>query len=340
MDTRSILTSVDLFALIERDGVTLRGAGVERYGACPKCGGRDRFHVRQYDGIGYWFCRQCYYEVGGHIWHDAIDYLRWRDGLDYRCAVSVLTGTGVPARNEAIRQPPPATTEAPPPSAWQSHARRFVDACAWLLWSSYPVGNQALTYLRGRGLSDATIRSSCLGLNLVDRTWTCEDWEVTNHAAVTAIAGITIPCVVREALWGVNIRRLQTTTRPKYMKLTGSRTALFGVDRIDGTNTVLVTGGEFDCLLASQFAPQGLGCVTFGSESKRPSLRWLMALRHAGRVVVAYDNDSAGGRGKTRWQQALPRSVPVNVPCGAKDITELWQMGHDLAGWLKHIAQP
>jgi hypothetical protein len=40
------LRNVDLEALAEGDGVRLRGApGRERYGACPKCGGTDRFHI-------------------------------------------------------------------------------------------------------------------------------------------------------------------------------------------------------------------------------------------------------------------------------------------------------
>ncbi len=90
-----------LSALIEADGMTLRGKpDGERYGPCPKCSGRDRFHVCWYAGRERFFCRQCHPRRG-----DAIEYLHWAHGMTYREACAVLgLPTSQPA-GQATRQP-------------------------------------------------------------------------------------------------------------------------------------------------------------------------------------------------------------------------------------------
>ena len=84
------LRHVDLEALAEGDGVRLHGApGHERYGTCPKCGGKDRFHILPAGGMrtkggsrdrALFFCRQDA-EYGENSPGDAIDYLRWLHGV-------------------------------------------------------------------------------------------------------------------------------------------------------------------------------------------------------------------------------------------------------------------
>ena len=68
-----------LISLIESDGGTLKKAattnGGEYCGACPFCGGKDRFRV--WPGTGRYWCRSC--GKSG----DAIQYLRDRRGLSY-----------------------------------------------------------------------------------------------------------------------------------------------------------------------------------------------------------------------------------------------------------------
>jgi hypothetical protein len=120
--------------------------------------------------------------------------------------------------------------------------------------------------------------------------------------------------------------------KAKYMKLTGSKVAMFNSDLLTApsVHTALLCAGEFDAILAQRHAPDGVACVTFGSESKSPTERWLLAMRSVRRLFIAFDNDAAGNMGASKW--AHLGSV-VNVPTG-KDITEYWQGGGDLAAWL------
>jgi hypothetical protein len=55
MELSDIINCFDLFAQVERDGVTLSKGIGERKGACPKCGGRDRFGVKHFGGRDYFF---------------------------------------------------------------------------------------------------------------------------------------------------------------------------------------------------------------------------------------------------------------------------------------------
>ena len=78
------LTAVNLAEIALKDGVMLRG-GAAKCGACPKCGGKDRFHVRSFGGRNYFFCRQCHEQRG-----DAIEYMRWLHGMSFKQALDAL----------------------------------------------------------------------------------------------------------------------------------------------------------------------------------------------------------------------------------------------------------
>ena len=138
---------VDLLSLASVD-TALPGRGVERHGRCPFCGGKDRFWVRPADNR--WFCRRCTPRGG-----DAISYIRARDHVGYRAALS-LVGQA-PARPA----PPAPLAERLPDEAWRGHAERLVTRSQEALWS--PAGARALAWLRARALADETITSARLG---------------------------------------------------------------------------------------------------------------------------------------------------------------------------------
>ena len=69
---------------IERRGIKLRGNDVDRCGACPKCGGNDRFSINTKKGV--WNCRGC--RVGGNI----IKLVEHLDGVDFIAACTTLVG--------------------------------------------------------------------------------------------------------------------------------------------------------------------------------------------------------------------------------------------------------
>jgi rubrerythrin len=94
---RDIVEHADLLYLFERFGVDLHKAGQHEYcGACPFCGGTDRFRVWPTvpGKVGRYWCRQC--EASG----DAIDLYRTMQGLDFFEAVregATALGLPVPA---------------------------------------------------------------------------------------------------------------------------------------------------------------------------------------------------------------------------------------------------
>ena len=58
--------------------------GGEYAGSCPFCGGIDRFRVQPYHSEGgRWWCRGC----GEGRWHDVIDYVMRRNGIDFLTAL-------------------------------------------------------------------------------------------------------------------------------------------------------------------------------------------------------------------------------------------------------------
>jgi hypothetical protein len=69
---------------VERRGIKLNGSKVERAGACPKCGGTDRFSINTVKRV--WNCRGC--GVGG----DTIDLVRHLDGVNFIEACTTLAG--------------------------------------------------------------------------------------------------------------------------------------------------------------------------------------------------------------------------------------------------------
>jgi hypothetical protein len=92
-----------------------RGKGDEYVGACPECGGKDRFHIWPSDGeTGRFWCRQC--DKRG----DGIDYLRWQHNMTFQQACEA-TGKQ-PTRRRTInadtswwKQKKPTTTYIPEP---------------------------------------------------------------------------------------------------------------------------------------------------------------------------------------------------------------------------------
>lgn len=324
----ALLQRVDLAALIEYDGVRLRGSG-EKYGACPKCGGTDRFHVKVYQGIGYFFCRQCHERRG-----DALEYLKWQHGLTFSAALIALGGGGRPTNIRPVTVNSPLETA--PDDAWQDKAHQLIEHCQQTLWGESVGARAALGYLRDiRGLRSDTIRHYRLGYNP----------RPQSISGLYCAEGITLPTCIGPSIWQIRIRRPRrqiTLNQPnKYTSITGSRAALFNTDTLKDAHIVLITAGEFDAMLAQQSAPHGLACLTFGSESKTPSLRWQMALWRMRRVWVAYDNDATGDRGVEKWQLMLGHLAQrARLPSHIKDLTDYWQNGGDVEMWLNQLWLP
>jgi DNA primase len=179
IDLDALKEQVNLLALASQETMLKRVAasgGGEWAGACPFCGGKDRFRVQpHHPGGGRWLCRGC----SDGKWQDVIAYAqRLWPGLEFRAVCERLAGgAGMIAhsrsQSKAASASIPASPSFPIPSSfnmhayrapsadWQSAARNAIGTCVRALWGG--AGGAALDYLRRRGLKDETIRYWRLG---------------------------------------------------------------------------------------------------------------------------------------------------------------------------------
>src|SRR5438067_4287807 len=169
---------VDLLSLVGRDTTLRRVAGTrggEYAGPCPLCGGEDRFRIQPEQGR--WWCRGC-----RDRWGDAIDYIRWRDGISFIDACRALgievTARGTVRRNGLFRRENariPATAPessrlagdaAEPSATWRVRGEQYVAQAEARLWSD--AGVQARRWLAERGLTEESVRRWNLGYQPAD----------------------------------------------------------------------------------------------------------------------------------------------------------------------------
>jgi hypothetical protein len=142
-----------------------------------------------------------------------------------------------------MKSTPPATGEGPPASVWQRRAQQWIDRAERTLWSR--AGRRARQWLEARGLTEETIRYWRLGLVAQDTYEPSGQWGLADGKRVWLPRGILIPALAGNNVWYLNIRRPIGT--PKYVKVKGSRAALFG--DLTGHDVCLITEGEFDAIV-------------------------------------------------------------------------------------------
>jgi len=314
IDTQSLLTTVDLPALIARDlGPAVRQSGGWFFWRCP-------FHKDNGPSFAVkgarWFCFGACREGG-----DAISYLRKRDPLlTFREACQRL---GLSEIGDLPPAPPPPAPKvyAPPGPDWQKRAEAIVGYGVLNLYGD--LGKDALKWLGARGLNDETLKRWYIGYNP----------KAQEMFGLYIPRGILIPCYMAGLLWGVHIR-LPKTDKGKYAQLAGSVTALFGADRARGRRVVVLCEGEFDAMLLDQECRDLVGAVsTTGGAARRWERAWSKMLVYADKLLIAYDADAAGANGSSAMAGLTKRTRPVKVP-REKDITEYRVQGGSLYGWM------
>jgi len=360
IDTEAIKQRTDLLGLIGADTrlkkVAMTGGG-EYAGACPFCGGRDRFRVQPEQGR--WWCRGC---SDGSRWQDAIGYVRRREGLGFAEACERLGASpnelgstrplrrwqapGHTARPRSASSSPivqaPSTTvvfaeDREPSAEWRATGMRFVEASEAALWSD--AGERARAYLHARGLTDETLRVWRVGFQPEEsRHDPAEQWGFPNRGAsgkpgwVRIARGIVLPWLLDGQLWQVKIRT--NRQQPKYLAISGGHPCLFGADTLVPGEAAILTEGEFDALLLWQEAGDLVGVATLGSCNRGVSPKALRYLLGCPRLLVAYDVDAEGERGAERLGQLSPRMRRIRPPMG-KDVTALWQAGGQVRDWVQ-----
>jgi hypothetical protein len=180
-----------------------------------------------------------------------------------------------------------------------------------------------LAYLHGRGLADETIKAFLIGYN-----------DIPQRCGVKVHTGYTIPLVdPNDMFWGILIRRPPGSPGDRYTQIAGSHPCLMG--RLTGKPVLLVTEGALDMMVAWQQAGGLLDVATLGSCDAKPDL-WAIHLLPYRRILVCYDLDDAGERGRRHWH-GFANVVHVRLPMApskGKDITDFILSGGDLRGWL------
>jgi DNA primase len=287
MDAEDVKRRTSLLSVVQKDAALERIAstgGGEYAGACPFCGGEDRFRLQLQAPPGKkpqgerWICRQC-----SPHWGDVIGYIMKRDNVEFQEAMEKLApGT------TTIKAPASRPTQEIDREKWKRAALEFIEQCACNLWTSY--GKAALNYLKYRGLKKETLIHWAIGYNPTEGYGKPEEWGLPESKKVFIPKGITIPCLDKLGVHFIKIRR--RTGDPKYFILKGGEMWLFGADTYNQASIAFIFEGEFDALLAWQTTYNlGYGAVPAGQEIKP---NWQPFFEGVGDVIIAYDTDDPG----------------------------------------------
>ena len=327
--------SADLRSLAERYTELRPCSGPkELEGACPKCGGNDRFHVT----ADWFFCRQCHPKRG-----DSIEFVRWlQPGLSFAEAVQQLAGGALPVA--ATRRPAAVAHRAAPakpqPAQWRRDTERLVAEAAERLWQ--PEGEPARAYLERRALEPATWLTYRLGF--------VADAAVPGTEGKQRAPAVVMPWRSASAgVYAVRFRFLEPQGEHRLTALGGSQFAgkLYGGQALpascfeprpegykgaESLCTLLIVEGEINAMSCHQVAGETrLDVLSVGSESANLSPAGIEFAKRYRRVLVWADKAEVA----QRLMGALPGAYGVRSP-GGQDANDLLRAGL-LGGFLATV---
>lgn len=141
---------------------------------------------------------------------------------------------------------------------------------------------------------------------------------------------ITIPILDKDGKFLFNKYRRNPLEdlKPKYVYDKGSSVNLYALNKVKNADTVLITEGEMDCLVAWSCNIPAIsstgGALSFQKE-------WAEDLEGKN-IILCFDNDPAGGEGMCRALNILPHAKILFLPDrpGIKDISDYVTNGGDL----------
>ena len=334
-DKNYLIEHADLKEVYERvTGNSLRRHSDQWEGACPECGGTDRFRIP--DRIPHkGFCRSC-----GKTFN-AIDIVLSRYNVSFKDALAVLaeiigvseseaqyhgTGTGIISK-PSERYTKYCALPDEPSDLWQQEVTDAVNHAHDVLMSD--AGKKEREYLISRGFTVDTLKKYRIGFNpnKYPLNVTVKDLVTQKEEPVMASVGIYIPTFAKlmddepyESLLRVKVRcedwkykslmkayeEGQRDTPPlKYWHIKGGvPKSLFCADytRDFDTNTnIIFTEGEFDAMTINQVAGDICRAVTFGSHTNIGDTAdywhaWFSAPSH---IIVCFDNEKDQAKAQT-----------------------------------------
>jgi hypothetical protein len=300
---------------------SLHKVAVNEYaGACPGCGGTDRFRLRYSRETGIWnfMCRSCW-DAGHYLpergrkrgWGDAIDYLRHYRGMTFQEAKAQVTGQERPTNHRLPPQPRYCQPE------WQAATHKAMQAHQARLWSNDTL---ALEYARYRGLSDAIIKQFQLGYSV-------------HHG----IPYLVIPSINEGRYVIVYPRDL----RPDVAKGQrwkdapgGTKEELYLVDCLWLRNElpVVVCEDALSALSVYQECGDLVNVVATGGAECGLLTRWIARLACMPVVLIALDADAAGDRYAVEWVRRLRNARRLRPLL--KDANDMLMGSWNLREWV------
>ena len=315
---RAFLGQVDLCSLIEQKTpihfgkASGNGSKRTRKGACPFCGGTDRFAVFVNESPERYYCG--IHGNGCGARGDAIDFLRMIDHLTFTEAYTALTGV-------AIHRTLPSTTPSEDwrSERWQRKVATFCKDAEQRLWTDE--GLPVRTYILSRGLTESTIKKAHLGMVIR-----------------SCIPYLVIPWFdeQHERYWRVNLRDIRPDIKPseRYKNLEGSnvRDGMYGAISLIYNRPTFLVEGEIDALSIIQEAADLVSVVATGGTHGSHALEWVIKLANMPHVFVAFDAEKKGEEAALYWLNALDNSSRWRTPIG-KDANEMLQRGLSIRMW-------
>lgn len=308
-------------------------------GACPRCGGNDRFVVWPADAgrgnvTGRYQCRQC------GIKGDALAYLMDVDGMRYHEAAQAVGYDSSPA-SRSCRSTPQPQGYTPKPAApapcnqWQAMAARIVKH------AQAGIGcPDAMAELQRRFLTVAQAQAMGLGW-LARDVWLVPSKDLglepeykdhgTAEKKTCLPAGLVIPVFNQEgALVAVEVRRKRgtDTTYGKYAFLKGGGGHYMAGER---GLPVVVAESKLDCMRLHHVC--GVGVLALPASHKPTDVEYDF-LQASACVIVSLDNDGAGKKARAWWLDGkFPRAREAMSTAGAKNFGDLPDA--DLWAWIE-----
>lgn len=292
-DAKRASEAINLIDVAGRFTELRREAAKEYAGPCPKCGGRDRFHVT----AEWFFCRTCHEQRG-----DAIEFIVWREGCTFLEACSRITGGNLPMNTGERVKPVHKSSESA--YKWDEPRRKAAVNLSHinLVTAGTAYAWQAMEYLQKRCIAPETIAAFGIGYTSAGLPNT---WDGKTHCYPKQLA-ISLPWFNHDgALVAVKYRFIEPHT---YTDKDGKTQAgkdgkgvrftsrgqvngnVFGWQALRGAAVLIICEGEMNALSLWQAGRGAVDVLSMGSESttkKLPPTAVDLAHRYAHRVVWA-----------------------------------------------------
>jgi Zinc-binding domain of primase-helicase len=310
----------DVFSLAEED-TSLHKVAVNEYaGACPGCGGTDRFRLRYSREAGAWnfMCRSCW-DAAHYLpekgrkrgWGDAIDYLRHYRGMTFQEAKMLVVGQESAGKHRKLVQPRYLTPE------WQEATQKAMRTHQDRLWSGDTV---ALEYARSRGLYDHIIKQFQLGYSI-------------HHG----IPYLVIPSINAGQYVTVYRRDLRPDV-PKGQRWKdapgGTKEELYLADCLwlRKELPVVLCEDALSALSIYQECGDLVNVVATGGAECGLLVRWIARLACLPLVLVALDADAVGDKYAVEWVKRLRNARRLRPLL--KDANDMLMGSWDLREWV------